>query len=131
MLSRTKVIAVAAATAAIAAGSVGAAMASTTGAKPSAKHVSANAKGVPDGGLAAQLGVSQARLDHAMREVKTSLVRAGGKSTEGKFEAMLARLLGIPERSLLAFRFYSTNPSVCVGNVTFGESKNLNFAMQA
>jgi hypothetical protein len=97
MLSRTKVIAVAAATAAIAAGSVGAAMASTTGAKPSAKHVSANAKGVPDGGLAAQLGVSQARLDHAMREVKTSLVRAGGKSTEGKFEAMLARLLGIPE----------------------------------
>lgn len=34
-----------------------------------------------------------------------------------------ARLLGIPARSLLAFRFYSTNPSVCVGNVTFGESK--------
>jgi hypothetical protein len=94
---RTKVIAAAAATAAFAAGSVGAAMASTTGGKPPAKHVSANAKGVPDVGLAAQLGVSQARLDHAMRDVKTSLVRGNAKPTEGEFEALLARLLGIPQ----------------------------------
>jgi len=97
MRYRTKVIAAAAATAAIAAGSVGAAMASTTGGKPDAKHVSANAKGGPDGGLAAQLGVSQARLDHAMREVKTSLTKANANPTEGEFEALLARLLGIPQ----------------------------------
>src|SRR5262245_30532641 len=99
MRNRTRVIAAAAVTAALAAGSTGAAVASRTGAKPSghAKTVSASGKRAGDSELAARLGVSPTRLDHALRAVKISLSKASAKPTEGQFDAALARMLGIPQ----------------------------------
>ena len=107
MTNRTRVIAVAAAaaTAAFAAGGVGAAVASTTGAKPGAtarpgvhaKIVARSEKINVFNDLATQLGVSPARLEQALRAVKTSLIKAGAKPAEGQFEAALARILGIPQ----------------------------------
>ena len=99
MHNRTRVIAAAAAvTAALAAGST-AAVASTAGAKPGthAKTVSASGKPADGSDLAARLGVSPARLDQALRAVKTSLSKAGAKPTEDQFDAALARNLGIPQ----------------------------------
>jgi trimeric autotransporter adhesin len=100
MRNRTRVIAAAAAVAAaLTAGSTVAAMASTTGAKPSAhsKTVSTGEKIAVDSNLAARLGVSAARLDQALRAVKTSLSKAGARPTEGQFDAALARSLGLPQ----------------------------------
>ena len=99
MRNRTMVIAAASVTAALAAGSIGAAVASTTGAKPGPhpKIVSASAKPAADTDLAARLGVSPARLDHALLAIKISLSKASVKPTEGQFSAALARLLGIPQ----------------------------------
>jgi len=99
MRNRTRVIAAAAVTAALAAGSTGAAVALTTGAKPGAhaKTVSASGKRAADRDLAARLGVSPARLDQALRAVKTSLSKASAKPAEGEFDAALARILGIPQ----------------------------------
>lgn len=97
MHNRTRVIVAAAVTAALAAASAPAAMASTTGTKPGAlaKTVSVSVRCAPGSDLAAQLGVSQARLDRALREVKTSLRTAGTTPTENQFESALARDLGI------------------------------------
>ena len=100
MRNRTRVIAASAAvTAALAAGSIGAAVASTTGTKPGAhaKAVSASQKRAAFDDLAARLGVSPARLDQALRAVKISLSKAGANLTQGQFDATLARLLGISE----------------------------------
>jgi len=106
MRNRTRVIAAAAVTAALAAGGTGAAVASATGAKPGthAKSVSASGKCAADNDLAARLGVSPARLDHALRAVKISLSKASARPTESQFDAVLARTLGIPlERVRQAF----------------------------
>lgn len=99
MRNRTRAVAAAAVTAAFAAGSIGAAVASTTGSKPSAhaKTVTVNAKRAGYDDLAARLGVSPARLDHALSEVKISLVRANANLSPGQFDAALARILGIPQ----------------------------------
>jgi hypothetical protein len=100
MRNRTRMIAAAAAvTAALAAGGTATALASTTGAKPSARATTASAsmKCAPDSNLAGLLGVSQARLDRALRAVKTSLSTASAKPTEDQFQAALARYLGIPQ----------------------------------
>ena len=107
MANRTRVIAAAAAAAAaaFAASSIGAAVASTTGAKPGAdarpsahaKIVARNEKINIFNDLAAQLGVSPARLEQALRAFKTSRIKAGAKPAEGQFEATLARILGIPQ----------------------------------
>jgi hypothetical protein len=88
MRNRTRVIAAAVAvTAALAGGGTATAMASTTGAKPAA----------PASDLAVRLGVSQARLDRALRAVKTSLSAAGAKPTESQFDAALARTLHVSQ----------------------------------
>jgi hypothetical protein len=100
MRNRTRVIAAAAAvTAALAGGGTATAMASTTGAKPAAhaKAVSTGYRCAPDGDLAARLGVSSARLDRALRAVKTSLSAASAKPTEGQFDAALARALHVSQ----------------------------------
>jgi hypothetical protein len=106
MHNRTRVIAAAAITAALAAGSTAAAVASTTGAKPGApaKTVSASGKAVPasgkcttDSDLAAQLGVSTARLSQAGVAVKTALAKGSGDVTQEQFDAALARALGIAQ----------------------------------
>lgn len=100
MRNRTRVIAAAAAvTAALAAGGTTTAMASTTGAKPAAhaKTVSTTYQCAPASDLAARLGVSPARLDRALRAVKTSLSAAGAKPTEGQFDAALARALHVSQ----------------------------------
>jgi hypothetical protein len=100
MRNRTGVIAAAAAvTAALAAGGTATAMASTTGAKPNAHATAASVKVrcAPDSDLAGLLGVSQARLDQALRAVKVSLITRSGNVTEGQFEAALARYLGISQ----------------------------------
>src|SRR5260370_19179017 len=99
MHNRTKMIAAAAAVAAaIAAGSTAAAVASTSP-KPGAhaKTVSASGKPVADGDLGARLGVTPARLDQALRAVKTSLGKTGNTPTADQFDATLARILGIPQ----------------------------------
>jgi hypothetical protein len=99
MRNRTRVFAAAAVvTAAVAAGSTATAMASTAGVKPGphAKTVSVSVRCAPDSDLAARLGVSPARLDRALRAVKTSLSTASAKPTEDQFDAALARDLGIP-----------------------------------
>jgi hypothetical protein len=99
MRNRTRVIAVAAVTAALAAGSTASAMASTTGDKPSAyaKTVSVGVRCEPDGDLAGQLGVSPDRLDQAMRAVKISLSEGGAKQNGDQFDTALASELGIPQ----------------------------------
>jgi hypothetical protein len=100
MRNRTRVIAaVAAVTAALAGGGTATAMASTTGAKPAAhaKTVSTTYRCAPASDLAARLGVSQARLDRALRAVKTSLSAASAKPTEGQFGAALARALHVSQ----------------------------------
>lgn len=105
MRNRTRVIAVTAAVTAALAGSTAAAVASTSGTNTGAQPRSIHAKTVsasrnkpgPSGDPAGRLGVSPARLDRALREVKISLSKAGGKATEGQFYATLARLLGLPE----------------------------------
>jgi hypothetical protein len=100
MRNRTRVIAAAAAvTAALAGGGTATAMASTTGAKPAAhaKTVSTTYRCAPASDLAGRLGVSQARLDRALRAVKTSLSAASAKPTEGQFDAALARALHVPQ----------------------------------
>ena len=106
MHNRTRVIAAAAITAALAAGSTAAAVASTTGAKPGApaktvsasgKTVSASGKCTTDSDLAAQLGVSTARLDQAAVAVKTSLAKGSGNVTQEQFDAAMARALGIAQ----------------------------------
>ena len=97
MRNRTRVIAAAAVTATLAAGSTAAAMASTAGAKPGAqaKTASVSGKCPTDTDLAARLGVSQARLDQALRTVKTSLGKGGTQPAEGQVDAALARILGV------------------------------------
>jgi hypothetical protein len=99
MRHRARVIATVTVAAALAAGSVGATVASATGAKPGdhAKTVPASGARAADSDLAARLGTSPARLDQALRAVKTSLGKASAKPTEGQFEAALARILGIPQ----------------------------------
>jgi hypothetical protein len=99
MRHRARVIATVTVAAALAAGSVGATVASATGAKPGdhAKTVPASGERAADSDLAARLGTSPARLDQALRAVKTSLGKASAKPTEGQFEAALARILGIPQ----------------------------------
>jgi len=100
MRNRTRVIAAAAAvTAALAGGGTATAMASTTGAKPAAhaKTVSTTYRCAPAGDLAARLGVSPARLDRALRAVKTSFSSASTKPTEGQFDAALARTLHVSQ----------------------------------
>jgi len=112
MRNRTRVIAAAAAfTAALAAGSTATAVASTTGARPSAhaKTVSASVKCAPGSDLASLLGVSPARLDQALRAVKTSLIGAGTQPTPGQFYAALARDLGVP-RALVRQAFAAGKP---------------------
>ncbi len=98
MRNRTRVIAVAAVTAALTAGGTATALASTGGAGPSAHPttVSASMRCAPDSNLAGLLGVSQARLDQALRAVKTSLSTASGNPGEDQFDAALARYLGVP-----------------------------------
>jgi hypothetical protein len=109
MRNRTRVIAAAVVAVALAAGSTAAAVAAPTGGKPSAPAVaktpppvktpSAVKTPVPDNGLAdlaAKLGVAPARLDQALRTVKTSLGTSGTPPTEDQFTAALARALGIP-----------------------------------
>jgi hypothetical protein len=100
MRNRTRVIAaVAAVTAALAGGGTVTAMASTAGAKPAAhaKTASASYRCAPDSDLAARLGVSPARLDRALRAVKTSLSAVSGKPTEGQVDAALARALHVSQ----------------------------------
>lgn len=100
MRNRTRVIAAAAAvTAVLAGGGTATAMASTAGAKPAAhaKTVSTTYRCAPASDLAARLGVSPARLDRALRAVKTSLSAAGAKPTEGQFDAALARALHVSQ----------------------------------
>jgi hypothetical protein len=99
MRNRTRLIAAAAVTAALAASGTATAMASTTGAKPSAhaKTVSTTYRCAPDSDLAARLGVSPARLDRALRAVKTSLSAASAKPTEAQFYAALARTLDVSQ----------------------------------
>jgi hypothetical protein len=100
MRNRTRVIAAAAAvTAALAGGGTATAMASTAGAKPaaSAKTVSVSYRCAPDSDLAARLGVSPARLDRALRAVKTSLSAASAKPAEAQFDAALARALHVSQ----------------------------------
>lgn len=108
MRNRTRVIATAAVAVALAAGSTAAAMASPTGGKPSAPAAATNASTVkppsvktpvPDDGLAdlaAKLGVAPARLEQALRTVKSTLGTAGTSPTEDQFTAALAQALGIP-----------------------------------
>jgi hypothetical protein len=93
------IAAAAAVTAALAGGGTATAMASTAGAKPaaSAKTVSASYRCAPDSDLAARLGVSPARLDRALRAVKTSLSAASAKPTEAQFDAALARALHVSQ----------------------------------
>lgn len=97
MRNRTKAFAAAAVAAALAAGGTAGAMASTAGAEPGAHAttVSATKKAPDSNGVAAQLGVSQARLDQALRAAKESLSKAGN-ATPDQFDATLARILGIP-----------------------------------
>ena len=99
MRNRTRVIAVVAATAALAAGSTVTAMASTTGAKPGAHPttVSISKRCVPVTDMAGRLGVSPARLDQALLAVKISLRTADGTPINDQFEAALARYLAIPQ----------------------------------
>jgi hypothetical protein len=100
MRNRTRVIAAAAAvTAALAGGGTATAMASTTSAKPAAhaKTVSTTYRCAPASDLAARLGVSQTRLDRALRAVKTSLSAASAKPTESQFDAALARALHVSQ----------------------------------
>jgi hypothetical protein len=100
MRNRTRMIAAAAAvTAALAAGGTATALASTTGAKPSAHATTASAsmRCAPDSNLAGLLGVSQARLDRALRAAKTSLSTASATPTEDKLQVALARYLGISQ----------------------------------
>lgn len=100
MRNRTRVIAAAAAvTAVLAGGGTATAMASTASAKPAAhaKTVSTTYQCAPASDLAARLGVSPARLDRALRAVKTSLSAAGAKPTEGQFDAALARALHVSQ----------------------------------
>lgn len=96
MRNRIRVIAAAAAAAALTASGTTAALASTSG-KPGApaKTVSVSTRCAPGTDLAARLGVSQDRLDQALRKVKSSLSTYGAKPTEERFEAALARALGI------------------------------------
>lgn len=101
MHNRTRVIAAAAVTAALAAaGSTAAAMASTTGAKPGAPAkaaMSASGKCTTASELAAQLGVSAARLDQAGIAVKTSLAKGSGDVTQQQFDAAMAHALGLAQ----------------------------------
>ena len=100
MRNRTRVIAAAAAvTAALAAGGTATAIASTTGAKPSAHAttVSVGVRCAPGSELAGLLGVSQGRLDQALRAVKVSLVTRTANPSEDQFQAALARRLGISQ----------------------------------
>ncbi|HEX8006080.1 MAG TPA: hypothetical protein VF482_06590 [Trebonia sp.] len=123
MRNRTRVIAAAAATAALATGSTAAAMASTTGAKPGApaKTVSATDKCAPDN-LAVRLGVSSSRLDQVGRTVKISISKGGAKPTEDRFDAALARGLGIPPaRVRQAFAAEQPCGSKAVGSKAAGQ----------
>ena len=97
MRNRTRVIAVAAVTAALVTGGTATGLAATAGAPPSARATSAPAgvRCAPDSDLAGLLGVPQARLDRALRAVKTSLAASDGKPTAAQFEAALARYLGV------------------------------------
>ena len=99
MRNRTRVIAAAAVAAALTAGGTATAMASATGAKPTAhaKAASATYRCAPASDLAAKLGVSPARLDQALRAVKTSLSTADAKPTEAQFDAALARALDVSQ----------------------------------
>lgn len=99
MHNRTRMIAaVAAGTVALGAVSTAAAVASTADGKPGAhsKTASPGGKRGGEGDLAARLGVSPARLDHAIRAAKISLSKSNVKPTERQFETALARILGIP-----------------------------------
>jgi hypothetical protein len=112
MRNRTRVIAAAATvTAALAAGGTATAMASTTGAKPAAhaKTVSTAYRCAPTSDPAARLGVSQARLDRALRAVKMSLSTAGGKPTEEQFDTALARALHV-SRAKVRHAFAAEKP---------------------
>lgn len=113
MGNRTKVIAAAAVTAALAGSGTAAAMASTTSpgtqATTTAAAVSTTASGgkcSADSAVAARLGVSQSRLDQALRAVKTTFIRdragSGDRTGSGgidvsqsQFAAAVAHNLGV------------------------------------
>jgi len=98
MRNRTRIIAAAAAVTAALAGTTGTAMAATNCTKPgtTAKTVSVTSQQpISLNALAARLGVSPARLDRALREVKISFGKSG-TPTQAQFESRLARVLGIP-----------------------------------
>src|SRR5262245_3190928 len=100
MHNRTRMIAAAAAgTVALGVVSTAAAVASPSDGKPSnhSKTASPSGKHTFESDLAARLGVSPARLDHALRAAKISLSSGNAKPTERRFEAALARILGIPQ----------------------------------
>jgi hypothetical protein len=129
MRNRTRVMTAAAVAAALTAGSTAAAVASATGAKPGvhakirvhAKTVSASEKPADDSALAARLGVSPARLDQALRAVKTSLSKASAEPTEDRFDAALARSLGISQaRVRQAFPVAEPGGSKTAGSKTAG-----------
>jgi hypothetical protein len=52
---------------------------------------------IDDSALAARLGVSTARLDQALRELKMTLAKTGAAPTQHEFDATLAHLLGISQ----------------------------------
>jgi DNA-binding transcriptional regulator YdaS (Cro superfamily) len=55
---------------------------------------------VVDSQLAARLGVSTARLEQALRQVKLELRQAGIMPTQQRFDALLAHLLGISQATV-------------------------------
>ena len=137
MRNRTRVIATAAVAVALAAGSTAAAMASPTDSKASAPAVAKTAPPIktappsktptavktplPDNGLAdlaAKLGVAPARLDQALRTVKSALGASGTTPTEDQFTAALARVLGIP-----AARVRQAFPADALGGNKAGKHK--------
>jgi hypothetical protein len=99
MRNRTRVIAAAAVTAALAAGGTAGALAATAGAKPGGHATTKPASGrcTTDSDLAARLGVSNTRLDQAATAVKTSLSKASATPAEDQFYVMLARGLGVSQ----------------------------------
>jgi len=108
MRNRTRVIATAAIAVALAASSTAAAVASPADGTPSAPAVAKSTPAIKDSparkahgpdsslpGLAAKLGVSQSRLDQALRTAKSSFRDSPASPTEDQFTAALARALGI------------------------------------
>jgi hypothetical protein len=107
MRYRTRTFAATAAVAALAGSLAATAPAASAATPPPAKSCvavkSASGTGrsakltIDDSALAARLGVSTARLDQALRELKMTLAKAGAAPTQHEFDATLAHLLGISQ----------------------------------